>query len=146
MPNIASILKQEISRVARKEVRGETQTLKKSSAQYRTDIAALKRRVTDLEKQIDRLVKSSAKKTPMVKPEEAAANIRFSAKGLAAQRSRLGLSAAQMGLLLGVSGQSIYKWEAGKARPRANQLPAIAQLKKIGKRELSERLGSRSRG
>lgn len=145
MPNIASILKQEISRVARKEVRSETQTLKKSSAQYRTDIAALKRRVTDLEKQIDRLIKSSAKKTPMAKPEEVATNIRFSAKGLAAQRSRLELSAAQMGLLLGVSGQSIYKWEAGKARPRANQLPAIAQLKKIGKREVAERLGSQSR-
>jgi len=144
MPNIASILKQEISRVARKEARGETQILKKSSAQYRTDIAALKRRVTVLEKQIDRLIKSSAKKTPMGQPEEVAANLRFSAKGLATQRSRLGLSAAQMGLLLGVSVQSIYKWEAGKARPRANQLPAIAQLRRIGKREVTERLKSLS--
>lgn len=81
----------------------------------------------------------------MAQSEEVAANLRFSAKGLAAQRSRLGLSAAQMGLLLGVSGQSIYKWEAGKARPRASQLPAIVQLKKIGKREVVGQLGSRSR-
>jgi len=46
MANIASLLKSEISRIARKEVRAETQTLKKASAQYRSDIAALKRSPT----------------------------------------------------------------------------------------------------
>lgn len=140
MTNIATILKQEISRVARKEVRGETQALKKSSAQYRSDIAALKRRVAALEKQISQLAKASSRKTPVVQSEEVAGSLRFSAKGLAAQRSRLGLSAAELGLLLGVSGQSIYKWESGKAQPRASQLPAIADLRKIGKREVAERL------
>ena len=48
MPNIASILKSEISRVARKELRGETQALKKSNAQYRTQIAELRRRLQAL--------------------------------------------------------------------------------------------------
>ena len=54
MPNIASILKSEISRVARKELRGETQALKKSNAQYRTQIAELKRRLQALEQERDR--------------------------------------------------------------------------------------------
>jgi len=38
MPNIAAVLKDEISRIARKEIRSETTSLKKASSQYRRDI------------------------------------------------------------------------------------------------------------
>jgi len=141
MPNIASLLKQEISRVARKEVRGETQALKKSSTQYRSDIAALKRRIATLEGLVKRLSKTSARTALPSTKAEPEGTLRFSAKGFAAQRARLGLSAAEAGLLLGVSSQSVYHWEAGKSRPRASQLPAIAGLRKLGKREAAKRLG-----
>ena len=57
MPNIASVLKDEILRLARKEVRRELEGLKKASAQYRSDIAALKRQVIALEKQQARIAK-----------------------------------------------------------------------------------------
>jgi transcriptional regulator with XRE-family HTH domain len=57
-------------------------------------------------------------------------------------RKRLGLSAADLGLLLGVSALSVYKWEQGKARPRAKYLEAIADLRGIGKREAAVRLES----
>ncbi|MDO8755990.1 MAG: hypothetical protein Q7J71_01020, partial [Polaromonas sp.] len=56
VPNIATVLKAEISRVARKDARAETQPLKKASSQYRSDIAALKRRVLALEKQLSRVL------------------------------------------------------------------------------------------
>jgi DNA-binding transcriptional regulator YiaG len=145
MPNIATVLKEEIARVARKEVRGETQKLKKSSTQSRTDIAALKRRILSLEQQIKRLAKTGASKTSPAASKEPASNLRFSAKGLAAQRNRLKLSATEVALLLGVSAQSIYKWEAGKARPRACQLPMISNLRKMGKREATARLAALAR-
>jgi DNA-binding transcriptional regulator YiaG len=67
-------------------------------------------------------------------------NLRFSAKGLAAQRKRLGLSAQAFGALIGASGQSVYKWEEGKTRPRAKHLPVIAALRGIGKKEAAYRL------
>ena len=140
MPNIASILKSEISRVARKELRGETQALKKSNAQYRTQIAELKRRMQSLEQQVKRLGKVTAKVAPAAKEAPAAAGMRFSAKGFAAQRQRLGLSAAALAKILGVSQLSVYKWECGKARPRAKQLEAIAALRTMGKREANARL------
>lgn len=50
MPNIASILKAEISRVARKEVRTEIETLKKASVAHRSSIAELRRQVSALER------------------------------------------------------------------------------------------------
>ena len=139
--NIASALKQEISRVARKEVRAEVQSLKKASSQYRSDIAALKRRVMTLERLVGRLGRGKATASP-VDTGEAPTALRFSAKGLAAQRKRLGLSAADAGRILGVSGASIYNWEDGTTRPRASQLPAIAQLRKMGKREAAARLAA----
>jgi len=41
MANIASLLKSEISRVARKEFRAQTAGLKKAIGSYRSEIAAL---------------------------------------------------------------------------------------------------------
>ncbi|MBC7438252.1 MAG: helix-turn-helix transcriptional regulator [Bdellovibrionales bacterium] len=145
MPNIASVLKEEIARVARKESRGDNLKLKKSSAQYRSDIAALKRRVSVLEQMVARLGKSSRRAAPAAAAsaaEDGRSKLRFSAKGLASQRKRLGLSAADVAALLGVSGQSIYKWEDGKARPRASQLPAIATLRTMTKKQAAAKLAA----
>ena len=43
MPNIAAVLKEEITRLARKEAKSQVAPLKMANAQYRRDIAALKR-------------------------------------------------------------------------------------------------------
>ena len=72
--------------------------------------------------------------------EESDQKLRFSAKGLASQRKRLGLSAEAFGALIGASGQSVYKWESGKIRPRARHLPRIAELRTMGKRQAAARL------
>ena len=143
MPNIANLLKSEIARVARKQVRAETAGLKQAIAPYRAQIADLKRRLRELEMQVRRLGRASARSaTAAPAPEGEQRNLRFSAKGLAAQRKRLGLSAQAFGALIGASGQSVYKWEEGKTRPRAKNLPAIASLRTMGKKEAAARLES----
>jgi DNA-binding transcriptional regulator YiaG len=76
--------------------------------------------------------------------EESVRQLRFSAIRLAAQRKKLGISAAGFATLLGVSPISVYKWERGKARPRRAQLEAIAATRKLGKREALARLEERS--
>jgi DNA-binding XRE family transcriptional regulator len=143
MPNIGSVLKIEIQRVARKELRAETQQLKKTVTQYRGQIAQLKRRLQALEQQVRRLGKGGGRAAPSAAEagdDEGGPSLRFSAKGLATQRKRLGLSAASVARILGVSALSVYKWESGKTRPRARQLEAIASLRKMGKREAMARL------
>ena len=142
MPNIASILKSEISRVARKEVRAETSHLKQAVSTYRSEIAALKRRTQALEQEVRRLSKSSAAGAAVARDNESSAKTRYSAKSLASQRRRLGLSAADCGRLVGASGQSIYNWESGKARPQAKHVAAIAALRTLGKKEATARLES----
>jgi DNA-binding transcriptional regulator YiaG len=142
MPNIASVLKDEISRIARKEARSELVSLKKASAAHRTEIAALKKRALALEQELRRASKGLAKPAAQAAEEGPTKASRFSAKGLASNRKRLALSANDFGALVGASGQSIYNWEAGSARPRAAHITAIAVLKSIGKKEAALRLAA----
>lgn len=142
MPNIASVLKSEITRIARKEIRAEVEGLKKSVNTYRSEIAALKRRSLALEQELNRTHKSLPKpERPAI--EDTGKTPRFSAKRLASQRQRLGLSAEAVGLLVGASGQSVYNWESGKARPRASHLAAIAALRGLSKTRAAEILAAR---
>jgi DNA-binding XRE family transcriptional regulator len=143
MPNIAALLKSEIVRVARKEIRAELRSLRKATGTYRSEIAELKRRLQALEQELRRVVKAARTVAPSPDaPEEPGSETRFSAKGLASHRKRLGLSAADAGLLVGASGLSIYKWERGDARPRAKYLPALVAFRSLGKKEAAARLNA----
>lgn len=145
MSHFAAQLKTEISRIARKEIRAETAALKKASTQHRSEIAELKRRVAKLEAALKRMGKASPASVAAPVDDETPA-LRFRQAGFATLRKKLALSAAEMARLLGVSAQSVYHWETGKSRPRASQLAAIAQIRKLGKREAAERLAGMSGG
>ena len=113
---------------------------KKATAQHRHLISALNKKVIALERQVAFLSRKvlTAISAPVAKAPPK--KIRFSPKALLAQRNRLDLSAADFGSLVGVSAQSIYNWEQGKAVPRAEQLAKVAALRGVGKREAAKRL------
>ena len=140
MANIASALKDEIARVSRKEIRSETESLKKASIRYRSEIAELKRRLHAMEQLVGRLNKAKPKNAAPASDDEGQTKLRFNAKGFGSLRQRLKLSAEEVGLLIGTSGQSVYNWENGKAKPRSSHLPAIAALRRMGKREITAKL------
>lgn len=144
MANIASVLKEEITRVVRKELRRETEALQARAVAQRKEMATLKRQLAAVEKQLRALADQPARAAASVpRPDDdASPQRRFSAARLVAQRKRLGLSAEAFGLLLGVSNQSVYKWEAGKARPRAAQLEAIAAARGLSKRQAADKLAT----
>jgi hypothetical protein len=68
---------------------------------------------------------------------------RFNVKGLASQRRRLRLPATSVGIRVGASGQSVYNWEADKARHRASYLAALAALHGLSKTHAAEIPASR---
>ena len=72
--------------------------------------------------------------------------VRFVANGLRSQRDRLGPSAEGLGKVLGVSAQSVYNWESGKARPRQEQIAKLSQLRKVGKRQVMAFLAQSTQG
>ena len=140
MSNIASALKAEIIRVSRKEIRTETEIFKTASAKFRSETAALKQRIVNLEKTVSRLSKGAGKAPGRKTEPGKTAKVRFTAKGLISLRRRLGLSANEMGLLVGVSAQTVYNWEAEKSRPRPLQVTSLASLRGVGKKAVTARL------
>lgn len=141
MPNINAAINEQIRRLARREITANTKTIKKATAHYRRDIAALKRQVAQLVKLVGILQKALPQQPTLTAPTEIIEKVRLRIDGLKAHRARLGLSAAEYGKLMGVSGQTIYHWEMGKSKPRRSQLPAIVAVRGIGKREAMQRLG-----
>ena len=135
MPNLATVLKDEIRRLARKEAKSAVSELKASSSRHRKDIAELKRRIASQDKVIARLAKG--KPAPV---ESSGVSRRFSPSMVKKHRAKLELSAANYAELVGVSLITIYNWEKGKSRPQAAQLESLAAVRKLGKREAWDRL------
>ncbi|MGD0898870.1 MAG: helix-turn-helix domain-containing protein [Thermoguttaceae bacterium] len=142
MPNVATVLKDEIRRLAKREIKAATSTTKQAVAQYRSDIAKLKRELQQQQRKMAFLEAQERKRLgqPQAAKEEDLEGIRYSARSVRAQRKRLGLSAEDYGKLVGVSGLTIYTWEHGKARPRKAQIAGLVAVRGIGKREAMKRL------
>jgi DNA-binding transcriptional regulator YiaG len=140
MPNIATVLKQEITRLARREVNSQTKVIRKASAQYRRDIAQLKRQVAALSKQVTYLEGREQKRASKGVSKASTEGRRFSSRGVKAHREKLGLSAADYASLVGVSAQTIYNWEYGKSKPRDEQLGSLVAVRDLGKREALKQL------
>ena len=134
MANLATVLKEEIGRRARKEIKRETTILRKASAQYRRDIAQLKRELRAASKRVALLESLQRQQTQQraqgAKPE----GKRFSSRSVRTHRHRLGVSAADYGKLIGVTGKTIYTWEQGNARPRGGAFSRWVAIRSLGKR------------
>lgn len=131
--------KAEMSRIARKVAKAHAAPVRSASTRYRSDIAELKRTVADLQRQVALLSKQVARPRVADPKADGETKHRYRADSVAKLRTRLGLTAAQLATLIGVSQQTVYSWEQG-ARPRAAQIEALAQLRQIGKREAHARL------
>ncbi|RMH01392.1 MAG: XRE family transcriptional regulator [Planctomycetota bacterium] len=147
MPNLASVLKTEIRRLARSEARALVAELRRSlqrerklASALRKTVARQEREIADLRRQIAR--GAIAAVPPAVEPGEAGPRLRFRKETISAIRRRHGLSQASLAKLVGVGLNTVWSWEKGKSTPRRRQLAAIAELRSLGKKEMLERLAS----
>src|SRR5438270_538124 len=113
MLGVVKSLKEEIRRLARKEVRAQIASTRRAAAQHRREIAQIKRQLTACQRQLGRLEARLSREPSSGgdHDEPAGPRNRFSARSVRAQRRRLRFSAADYGRLIGVSAQTIYQWE-----------------------------------
>ncbi len=141
MPNLQSVLREEIQRLARREVRSELEATRKAMAQHRREIAELKRRSTALERTVSYLQSRETKRLKAGPSQaEPPPGTRFSVQSLKAQRRRSGLSQEDYASLVGVSSSTIYNWESGSTKPSGKHLATLVSLRGIGKREATKRM------
>jgi DNA-binding transcriptional regulator YiaG len=138
MPSFVTALKEEIRRLARREVNSVLAKLRKASAQYRRDVALLKREAAAAKRRLALLESQRRRERRLASGD--VKKKRFSPRAVRAHRNRLGLSAAEYGKLVGVSGNTVYLWELGKARPRAGAFTQWVDVRALGKRAALARL------
>ena len=142
MPNIARILREEISRLARREIRTSLEKARESVKQHQLQIASLKGQVKTLVGQVSALEKNLARSAAMPRVETAARQTRVAPKAIASMRRRLGLSAADLAGLMGVTAQTIYNWEREATKPNPQQQAKLASLRSVGKRRMQAHLAT----
>jgi DNA-binding transcriptional regulator YiaG len=140
MSNLAAVLKDEIRRLAKKEAKEQVAGLRSASAQYRRDIAALKRANKALSAKVAHLEAALHKGKTAARNADNGHQVRFAPQWVASHRHKLGVSQADYGTLVGVSAMTIYNWEKGKSRPQERQLAAWGAVKTMGKREALRQL------
>jgi DNA-binding transcriptional regulator YiaG len=145
MPNIAKVLREEIHRLAKRQIKAELSSVKRDNVRLKKTVADLRRQIAALSRTSRELVKQV---TPVVASKEIedatenAAKLRPTSESLKKHRARLGLTQAQFGKLLGVSAQAVVQWASrgGRIRMRKTTLAALARIQNIGKREAWRRL------
>ena len=147
MPNIAKVLKEEICRLSRKEMRSATAGLAKSNATLRRTAATLRKEVAVLKAGQKRLSSSLAKLARNAGVESPKDEFRMTSRGVRALRRKLKLTQAQLAALLGVSAQTVFLWESkgGRLEFRGGSEAALRDVRSIDASEAAERLAKKSR-
>lgn len=144
MPDIGKVLKDEIRRLARKELRVATDVLRRDKFALKRAVAQLKRRVAQLERESRRLAAAASKRqaeAPSVAPE-AGEKARLTSRTIRSLRRKMRLSQAEFAKLVGVSTFAVHRWEhrPGKLCLRRRTRLALLAVRGLGAREARARL------
>ena len=140
MPDIKTVLSEEIRRLAKKEIKLAIVPLQKLAAEQRRTISELKKRIAVLEKQGAPAEKAAAADDNAATTEEK--KLRLNAAGIIRIRTKLKLTQSDFAKLLNVSTHTVSMWELDKSAPRKDARAAICALRKLGKRELKARMAA----
>jgi len=140
MAKIESIIKSEITRLAKHEVRTVFRPLRKEVWGMKLKLSNLIKNFTVL----DRLAKEASKGKSMgpkleASPEEVKAS-RLRPERIAGLRKKLGISQRELGVLVGASLGAVASWEKGKFKPQGEKKAALVALKKTRKRDVKKML------
>ena len=137
MPNIATVLKQEIRRLARREARALVRPVKNALLRERKSVAALRARVASQGNEIERLqarMRAVGSMRPKVS-EDTLKKTRWRRDTVRAIRMSLGLSQADFAQLVGVSANAVYQWESNRSSPQQKYRTVMLGLRGMGKRD-----------
>ena len=134
MADIKQVLTEEIRRLARKEIKAEVKMLNEKIISLRN---LVRKQYAEL-----KALKGSAVQTTsldekmVVLSDKTPKKVRINAKAIRKIREKLGVSQKDLAKIIGASHLSVCHWESGKSSPRAEFKKRIADLRKMGKRQI----------
>ena len=147
MGKVGSIIKSEIERLAKREVR-------QVSVPLGRDVRLLKNTVSQLRKSVLSLERFAAQKQKELSKREIRLEVtpenlkksRFSPRLIRSLRKKLKITQKELAILLGVTVGATHQWEIGKFTPKAEKKAALAALRKLRRSDVKRLLERRSSG
>jgi len=143
MGKIESIIKSEIQRLAKREVRSTFRPLRKEVWELKLKLSNLIKNFTVLDRLAKEISKSKSTEPKLeASPEEVKAS-RLSPERIANLRKKLGISQRELGILTGASLGAVAMWERGKFKPKGEKKAALVALRKVRKRDVRKMLAEK---
>ncbi len=137
MGKLEGMIRSEIVRLAKREVRKislplgkEVRSLKGTLSQLRKTMQSVQRFAAQKE------AESRKQKIVLESPTEEITGSRFSPRLIRTLRKRLGITQKELAQLLEVTVGAIHQWEGGKFEPRDQKKGMMIALRKMGRRQV----------
>jgi DNA-binding transcriptional regulator YiaG len=140
---IESMIKAEIQRLARREIRSTFRPLKREVRSMRLKLSGLMKGFGTLNRITKEQVQRASEQFKLESSPEEIKIARFSPARIRALRLKKGLSQKEFGMLIGVSLGTVVLWEKGKITPKAERKGALIALRKLKKREIKRVLAEK---
>ncbi|MCX7848076.1 MAG: helix-turn-helix domain-containing protein [bacterium] len=126
MSRVEQVLRMEMARIARREVKRALQRFTEALRRQRGQLRELKQALA-----VRRAMEGDGGVVPPGVSEEEVKKARFSGRLIRKMRMRLGLSRGEFAQLAGVSPYAVIGWESDQFRPRGENRRALVALRKI---------------
>jgi len=147
MGKVEGIIKSEIVRLAKREIRKisiplgrDVWSLKSAVSQLRKAVLTLQRITASQQKELEK------RKVPLEASAEEIKVSRFSPRLIRSLRGHLGITQRELAILTGVTVGAAHHWESGKFRPNMKKKAVMVTLRKLGRREVRKLLEEKSSG
>ncbi len=150
MAKIESIIKSEITRLAKHEVRSVFRPLRKEVWRVKLKLSNLVKNFTALDAFAKEISKAKSNEPKLAASPEEVKVSRLTPQRITGLRKKLGISQRELGVLVGASIGGVASWEKGKFKPQAEKKAALVALRKVRKRDvkkiLAEKTGRKNEG
>jgi len=142
MPNIDKVFREEVSRLAKRALRSEIDSLKKQVQNLRQTVREQRKEIDILKKTSSQSLDIQSQSQIVVTPEELEEekDIRISPDSVKRHRERLRLTQRELAQLLNVSVNTVNGWEAGRSSPMGINREMFAKVRGMGVREVQAML------
>ncbi len=141
MAKLESMIKSEIVRLAKREIRRIAVPLKRDFRSMKGTLSQLRKAVLTLQRITSAQQKELEKrKMPLEAEPEEVKTARFSPRLIRSLRRRLRITQRELALLTGVTVGAIHQWESGQFKPGPEKRAIMVALRKLGRREVRKLL------
>jgi DNA-binding transcriptional regulator YiaG len=144
MAKFETIIKSEMIRLAKREVRKicvplgrDVRSLKSAVSQLHKSVLILQRITANQQKELEK-----GKRLLEAPPEEVKES-RFSPRLIKSLRGHLAITQKELAVLTGVTVGAVHLWESGRFKPSIKKKAVMVALRKLGRREVRKLLESK---